>query len=93
MIDQTTQKVIHFVPNMYVCGKISALRRRTKNVMKFGTLKSSENYIKQRAFRFCDFLLVFDNVLYNAGFLPGFAGAFLRCLRRSKHFLHFSHQA
>lgn len=51
MIDQTTQKVIHFVPNMYVCGKISALRRRTKNVMKFGTLKSSEILPKTTRFQ------------------------------------------
>ena len=50
-IGQTTQNMIHFVPNMYVSGKISALRPRTQNVRNFGTLQKSEDYLKQRDFR------------------------------------------
>ena len=53
-IGQTTQKkniMIHFVPDMYVSGKISALRPRTQNVRNFGTIQESENYLKQRDFR------------------------------------------
>ena len=67
-IGQTNQKMIHFVPNMYVSGKISALRPGTQTVMIFGTTKKAENYLKQRDFRICVFLRVF------AGFLRVFCG-------------------
>ena len=72
-IGQTNQKMIHFVPNMYVSGKISALRPGTQTVMIFGTTKKAENYLKQRDFRdlrvfacFCGFLRAF------CGFFCGF---------------------
>ena len=55
-IGQTNQKMIHFVPNMYVSGTISALRPGTQTGMIFGTAKKSENYLKQRDFRICGFL-------------------------------------
>ena len=58
-IGQTNQKMIHFVPNMYVSGKISALRPGTQTVMIFGTAKKSENYLKQRDLRICGFLRFF----------------------------------
>ena len=67
-IDQTNQDMIHFVPNMYVSGKISALRPGTQSVMIFGTAKKSENYPKQRDFRICGFLHLF------AGFCVVFCG-------------------
>ena len=81
-IGQTNQKMIHFAPNMYVSGKISALRSRTQNVRNFGTLKKEENCLKQRDFRICGFLCVFF-------FSRGFAGLFLDRLRRCKHFFVF----
>ena len=63
-IGQTIPKMI-FVPNIYISGKISALRPRTQNVSNFGTLNKSENYLKQRDFRicfFCGFLRVLSLV-------------------------------
>ena len=62
-IGQTNQKMIHFVPNMYVSGKISALRPGTQTVMIFGTAKKTENYLKQRDFRICGLLRFFCGVL------------------------------
>ena len=41
-IGQTTQKMIHFVPNMYVSGKISAPRSRTQDVKSFRTPKKTK---------------------------------------------------
>jgi hypothetical protein len=35
--------MIHFVPNMYVSGKISGLRPGTQTVKIFGTEKKNEN--------------------------------------------------
>ena len=67
-IGQTNQKMIHFVPNIYVSGKISAPRPGTQTVMIFGTAKKSENYLKQRDFRICGFLCFF------CGFFAGFCG-------------------
>jgi hypothetical protein len=51
--------MIHFVPNMYVSGKISALQTGTQTVMIFGTTKKSENYLNLRDFRIRGFLRVF----------------------------------
>jgi len=62
-IGQTNQQMIHFVPNMYVSGKISALQTGTQTVMIFGTTKKSENYLNQRDFRIRGFLRVFCGVL------------------------------
>ena len=45
-IGQTNQKMIHVVPNMYVSGKISALRPGTQTVMIFGTTKKIRNLPK-----------------------------------------------
>ena len=74
-IGQTNQKMIHFVPNMYVSGKISALQPGTQTVMIFGTTKKSENYLKQRDFRICVFLRVFACFCgFFAGFFAGFCG-------------------
>jgi len=75
--------MIHFVPNMYVSGKISALRPGTQTVMIFGTAKKTENYLKQRDFRICGLLRFF------CGFLRGFAGFLPSRLMRCKHFLAF----
>jgi len=72
--------MIHFVPNMYVSGKISALRPGTQTVMIFGATKKSENYLKQRDFRICGFLRFFLRV---------FAGVLPSRLMRCKHFLAF----
>ena len=44
-IGQTNQTVIHFVPSMYVSGKISSLQPGTQTVIIFGTTKK-ENYLK-----------------------------------------------
>ena len=69
------QKMIHFVPNKYVSGKISALRPGTQTVMIFGTAKKSENYLKQRDFRICGFLHFFCGFLrFFCGFFAGFCG-------------------
>ena len=45
-IGQTNQTMIHFVPNMYASGKISALQPGTQTVIIFGTTKKIENYLK-----------------------------------------------
>jgi len=55
--------MIHFVPNMYVSGKISALRPGTQTVMIFGKTKKPENYLKQRDFRIFGFLRFFGEFL------------------------------
>ena len=89
-IGQTNQKMIHFVPNMYVSGKISALRPGTQTVMIFGTTKKAKNYLKQRDFRICGCLRVFAGFCgLFAGFLRGFAGFISRRSMRCKHFLAF----
>ena len=72
--------MIHFVPNMYVSGKISALRPGTQTVMIFGTTKKIRKLPKTT--RFQD-LRVF------AGFLRGFAGFIPSRLMPCKHFLAF----
>jgi len=77
-IGQTNQKMIRFVPNMYVSGKISALRPGTQTVMIFGTTKKTENYLKQGDFRICVFLRFFF-----CGFYP------YSRLMRCKHVLAF----
>ena len=41
-IGQTNQKMIHFVPNMYVSGTISALRPGTQTGMIFGIWNSKK---------------------------------------------------
>ena len=87
-IGQTNQKMIHFVPNMYVSGKISALRPGTQTVMIFGATKKSENYLKQRDFRICGFLRFFG-VFFFFGFFCGVAGFIPSRLMRCKHFLAF----
>ena len=83
-IGQTNQKMNHFIPNMYVSGKISALQPGTQTVMIFGTTKKIRKLPKTT--RFQD-LRVF------AGFLRFFCGV-LRVLSpvrlmRCKHFLAF----
>ena len=45
-IGQTNQTMIHFVPNMYASGKISALQPGTQTMIIFGTTKKIENYLK-----------------------------------------------
>jgi len=80
--------MIHFVPNMYVSGKNSALRPGTQTVMIFGTTKKSENYLKQRDFRICGFFLVGFCVFF-AFFFRGFADFIPSRLMRCKHFLAF----
>ena len=74
-IGQTNQKMIHFVPNMYVSGKISALRPGTQTVMIFGTTKKIRKLPKTTRFQdlrvfacFCGFLRAF------CGFFAGFCG-------------------
>ena len=69
-IGQTNQKMIHFVPNMYVSGKISALQPGTQTVMIFGTTKKIRKLPKTTRFQdlrvfagFCGFLRVFCGVL------------------------------
>ena len=83
-IGQTNQKMIHFVPNMYVSGKISALRPGTQTVMIFGTTKKIRKLPKTTRFQdlrvFAGFLRVFCGVF--AGFIPS-------RLMRCKHFLAF----
>ena len=57
------QKMIHFVPNKYVSGKISALRPGTQTVMIFGTAKKIRKLPKTTRFQdlrvFAFFLRVF----------------------------------
>ena len=74
-IGQTNQKMIHFVPNMYVSGKISALWPGTQTVMIFGTTKKIRKLPKTTRFQdlrvfacFCGFLRAF------CGFFAGFCG-------------------
>ena len=82
--------MIHFVPNMYVSGKISALRPGTQTVMIFGTTKKNRKLPKTTRFQelrffvcFCGFLRAF------CGLLRGFAGFIPSRLMRCKHFLAF----
>ena len=76
--------MIHFVPNMYVSGKISALRPDTQTLMIFGTTKKIRKLPKTT--RFQD-LRVFAGFL--RFFLRGFAGFIPSRLMRCKHFLAF----
>ena len=69
--------MIHFVPNMYVSGKISALRPGTQTVMIFGTTKRIRKLPKTT--RFQDL----------RGFCGLFAGFIPSRLMRCKHFLAF----
>ena len=66
-IGQTNQKMIHFVPNMYVSGKISALRPGTQTVMIFGTTKKIRKLPKTTRFQdlrvFCGVLRVLSPVV------------------------------
>ena len=69
--------MIHFVPNMYVSGKISALRPGTQTVMIFGTTKKIRKLPKTTRFQdlrvfacFCGFLRAF------CVFFSGFCGVF-----------------
>ena len=89
-IGQTNQKMIHFVPNMYVSGKISALRPGTQTVMIFGTTKKIRKLPKTMRFQdlrvfacFCGFLRAF------CGFFAEFCGFIPSHLMRCKHFLAF----
>ena len=67
-IGQTNPRMIHFVPNMYVSGKISPLRPGTQTVMIFGTTKKIRKLPKTTRFQdlrvFVGFLRVF------CGFYP-----------------------
>ena len=90
-IGQTNQKMIHFVPNMYVSRKVSALRPGTQTVMIFGTTKKIRKLTKTTRFQdlrvfacFCGFLQAFC-----VFFLRGFAGFIPSRLMRCKHFLAF----
>ena len=78
-IGQTNQKMIYFVifvPNMYVSGKISALRPGTQTVMIFGTatkilkLPKTTRFQDLRVFAFfvgfCGVLRVFSLVVWCA---------------------------
>ena len=74
-IGQTNQEMIHFVPNMYVSGKISALRPGTQTLMIFGTTKKIRKLPKTTRFQdlrvfacFCVFLRAFCR------FFAGFCG-------------------
>ena len=58
--------MIHFVPNMYVSGKISALRPGTQTVMIFGTTKKIRKLPKTTRFQ--------DLRVFAAGFCGLFAG-------------------
>ena len=66
-IGQTNQKMIHFVPNMYVSGKISALQPGPQAVMIFGTTKKIRKLPKTTKFQdlrvFAGFLRFFCGVL------------------------------
>ena len=86
-IGQTNQKMIHFVPNMYVSGKISALQPGTQTVMIFGTTKKIRKLPKTTRFQdlrvFAGFLQVFCG-LYPQSFdaLQTFFGL---CLTKPKN--------
>ena len=75
-IGQTNQKMIHFVPNMHVSGKISALRPGTQTVMIFGTTTKIRKLPKTTRFQdlrfFACFLGFFCGLF--AGFFAGFCG-------------------
>ena len=45
-IGQTTQKISHFIPNMYVSGKISALRPCTHIVRIFWNWEKNRKYLE-----------------------------------------------
>ena len=82
--------MIHFFPNMYVSGKISALRPCTQTVKNFWNSKKIRKLPKQRDFRICGFLRFLAGFCGNfAGFLRGFAGFLPDRLRRCKYFLSF----
>ena len=82
--------MIHFFPNMYDSGKISALRPCTQTVKKFWNSKKIRKLPKQRDFRICGFLRFFAGFCgFFAGFLQGFAGFLPDRLRRCKYFLSF----
>ena len=51
--------MIHFVPNMYVSGKISALRPGTQTVMIFGTTKKNRKLPKTTRFQELRFFVCF----------------------------------
>ena len=76
--------MIHFVPNMYVSGKISALRPGTQTVMIFGTTKKIRKLPKTTKIQDLRFFAGFF-----AFFLRGFAGFIPSRLMRCKHFLAF----
>ena len=87
-IGQTNQKMIHFVPNMYVSGKILALRPGTQTVMIFGTTKKIRKLPKTTRFQDLRVFAAGFCGLF-AGFLRGFAGFIPSRLMRCKHFLAF----
>ena len=91
-IGQTNQKMIHFVPKMYVSGKISALRPGTQTVMIFGATKKSENYLKQRDFRICGFLRFLVFFCFFAGFFAGLRALSLVVWCAANIFWPLSHQ-
>ena len=74
-IGQMTQQMIHFVPHMYVSGKISALRPCTQTVKNFWNSKKIRKLPKHRDFRMCGLLRFF------CGCLRVFCGFFARVLR------------
>ena len=86
-IGQTNQKMIHFVPNMYVSGKISAPRPGTQTVMIFGTTKKIRKLPKTTKFQDLRFFAGFCGLF--AFFFRGFAGFIPSRLMRCKHFLAF----
>ena len=79
--------MIHFVPNMYVSGKISALRPGTQTVMIFGTTKKIRKLPKTTRFQDLRVFAGFCGLF--VGFLRGFAGFIPSRLMRCKHFLAF----
>ena len=82
--------MIHFVPNMYVSGKISALRPCTQTVKNFWNSKEIRKLPKQRDFRICGLLRFFASFLRDFFFfLRGFAGFLPDRLRRCNFFLSF----
>ena len=81
-IGQTTQKMIRFVPNMYVSGRISALRPCTQTVKNFWySKKNPKKYQTDEILGFAGFVRFF--------FLRGFAGFLPDRLRRCKYFRSF----
>ena len=80
-ICQTNQKMIHCVPNMYVSGKISALRLGTQTVMIFGTKPNPKTTWNNEISGFAVFFLG-GGVFFFRGFLHS-------RLMRCKHFLAF----